>query len=156
MSGTFFIRSHIFYAFLACFAIVPLSSSSSCITLTVPMHCARYPVRDTHIVNGMCGIVHAKWSLVFQSVNNSYWPKTALSSLLIQKNIDRPIGSIIKIICVINKSLIYFKLFVLSNCVTKPYDIVDCFRMFIKYSSLYVQYFQNSSFIDIYKFVCVI
>ena len=28
-------------------------------------------------------VVYAKWSLVFRSVNNSYWPKTVLSPVLI-------------------------------------------------------------------------
>ena len=39
---------------------------------------------DIHLLHEIpFPIVYANWSLVFLSVNNFYWPRTALSSVLV-------------------------------------------------------------------------
>ena len=61
-----------------------------CLSLLLPLvssllfPCSRYPVLHTSRMGSPSPIVYGNWSLVFRSVNNSYYPETALSPVLIK------------------------------------------------------------------------
>ena len=76
--GPLFQISYYSLALLFCFFLLlhPCCSHAQCILCGIHTPCIGSPFPA----------VHAKWSLVFQSVNNSYWPKASLSPVLIKNN----------------------------------------------------------------------